>query len=489
MSKNDVKIKKLVLRILLISLTFLLSLVILFSSFCSLSIYKFENAIIIGNQNLYGKTYVNAGFCINWFTPFEELAKAFRNKKYIILLQNNYEIRASGGFMGSYAILNFGSTGLEDWKVENIYVPDGQLKGHVAPILPIQQAFRTGDWRLRDSNWEIDFPKAASDIQWFFDKGGEKNIDGIIAINFGLIQKLIGILGSIHIIDFNETVDSRNIYTFTQTYSENNSFPGSTQKQSFLNSLGTNLIEKTLHSNIFTKVKITTMIYQELNHGQIYVWIADYKLEQKIYDVGWDGSLPTYNFDFLYPVESNLGANKANCCINRSIIHQVNIDKNKAKSQVSLLWKNNSEYPEPTPPSFWGGNYKNYERIVIPKAASNILVIVNSKNYTEEKQNDILNSPKVENDFSFSVETYENFKIIGFWILVPATSSTQAIMSYELPLKHGQKTYEIKVKNQPGIYELPYKLMLNDKIIVMKSIIKEEIFKKNFDSLPNLRLF
>ena len=220
MSKNEVKIKKLVLRISLITFTFLLSLFILFSSFCSLSIYKFANAIIQNDENLYGKTYVNAGFCINWFTPFEELAKAFRNKKYIVLLQNNYELRASGGFMGSYAVLNFGSTGLETWKVENIYVPDGQLKGHVTPIKPIQQAFRTGDWRLRDSNWEVDFPKAAKDIEWFFNKGGEENIDGIIAINFSLFENLVKILGNINVTDYDIKVYPNSLYILTQTYSK-----------------------------------------------------------------------------------------------------------------------------------------------------------------------------------------------------------------------------------------------------------------------------
>ena len=480
MLKNEAKIKRLILRIILISFTFLLSLFIIFSSFCSLSIYKFTNAIIENNQKLYSKTYVNAGFCIDWFMPFDELVNAFRNKKYIILLQNNYEIRASGGFMGSYAVLNFGSTGLEDWRVENIYVPDGQIKGYVAPIVPIQQAFRTGDWRLRDSNWEIDFTKAAKDIEWFFNKGGEENIDIIIAINFGLIQKLTKVLGSLYVSEFDETIDSNNIYLLTQTYSEKNSFPGSTQKQSFLNSLGLDLLNKSLQSSIITKAKIANLIMNELNHGQIYIWVNDNKIEQKIDNLGWSGSLGSYNFDYIYPVESNLGANKANCCLERSIIHQVNIDNVKVKSQVSMNWKNNSEFNIPTPPSFWGGDYKNYQRIVIPKEAHNISINVNGNNYLEENNKDILNMQKMENDLTYQSETEGNFKILGFWVLVPAKRSTQAMLQYELPTKTDQKKYEVKVNNQPGIYDLSYKLIINNKTIINTIVTKDRIFKDKY---------
>ncbi|OGM17088.1 hypothetical protein A2V55_02480 [Candidatus Woesebacteria bacterium RBG_19FT_COMBO_37_29] len=483
MSKNEVKIKKLVLRISLITFTFLLSLFILFSSFCSLSIYKFANAIIQNDENLYGKTYVNAGFCINWFTPFEELAKAFRNKKYIVLLQNNYELRASGGFMGSYAVLNFGSTGLETWKVENIYVPDGQLKGHVTPIKPIQQAFRTGDWRLRDSNWEVDFPKAAKDIEWFFNKGGEENIDGIIAINFSLFENLVKILGNINVTDYDIKVYPNSLYILTQTYSEKDSFPGSTQKQSFLNSLGKSMLNKVKEASVITKIKITLMLINELKNGQILISIKDNNLAQKLNRLNLDGSLGNYNFDFLYPVESNLGANKANGYIERSIIQNVNIKNNKITSQVTITWKNRSVYESPKPPSFWGGNYINYERIVLPKNAINITVTVNNKNYLFKNIKDISNLPRIENDFTYSLEQYGNFQIIGFWVLVPAKYSLSSILSYNLPLKQEQKKYEVNIKSQPGIKNLEYNLILNGKILVKEILNGNKIYKRNIEKI------
>ncbi len=85
--------------------------------------------------------------------------------------------------MGSYAKLIFLNGGLKDFIVQDIYVPDGQILGHVDPSWPIQTAFKHGFWKLRDSNWDPDFPTASKQIQWFFEKGGEKPVDGLIAIN------------------------------------------------------------------------------------------------------------------------------------------------------------------------------------------------------------------------------------------------------------------------------------------------------------------
>ena len=63
--------------------------------------------------------------------------------------------------MGSYAVVRSQESGVRSVEIKDIYVPDGQLVGHVDPPLPIQQAFGQGWWKLRDSNWDTDFTAAA----------------------------------------------------------------------------------------------------------------------------------------------------------------------------------------------------------------------------------------------------------------------------------------------------------------------------------------
>ena len=47
-------------------------------------------------------------------------------RKYAILFQNNMEIRATGGFIGSFGILNFENGKLYDLAIYDVYDADGQ---------------------------------------------------------------------------------------------------------------------------------------------------------------------------------------------------------------------------------------------------------------------------------------------------------------------------------------------------------------------------
>ena len=67
------------------------------------------------------------------------------------------ELRPTGGFIGSYAIMTFDKGRLAEIVVNDVYTADGQLKGHVDPPEPIRKYLGEGGWFLRDSNWDPDF--------------------------------------------------------------------------------------------------------------------------------------------------------------------------------------------------------------------------------------------------------------------------------------------------------------------------------------------
>ena len=85
--------------------------------------------------------------------------------------------------MGSYAVIRSQELGVRSVRVEDIYQPDGQLVGYVEPPAPIKKAFPFGSWKLRDANWDPDFPKTAETLMWYFKKAGEGEFDGVIATN------------------------------------------------------------------------------------------------------------------------------------------------------------------------------------------------------------------------------------------------------------------------------------------------------------------
>jgi len=325
------------------------------------------------NSNLTAKSFK---WCTNGL-PFVDRIEKLLGGKYIILLQNNTELRPSGGFMGSYAAISTDKTGIKRIYVQDIYEPDGKLPGHVEPPYPIQEAFGQGWWKLRDANWDPDFASAAGAVRWFMEQGGENNINGVIAVNLGLVNQLIEIFGPINLVTYDEVITDKNFYNLAQKYAETRIEGNRTDKRGFLAAVGVVLEERIKSLEVIKSIKLIKLIFQELRKGEILVWMRDPEIQKEIEFRGWGGRLTdgwNGDSDYLYIVESNLGANKANCCLDRDLRFEIGKESNKQK--IAINWVNNNEFENPKPPTFWGGNYINYMRVIIAKDKNIVSVSV-----------------------------------------------------------------------------------------------------------------
>lgn len=441
-------------------------------SACGFSFYRTLDSVFRGDEGGFSRNFKIANFCTGKSELVSSIPKFLGNKSYVILFQNNMELRPSGGFMGSYALVKFENSVLKEWKVEDIYVPDGQLKGHVDPPPPIQQAFRNGDWKLRDANWQIDFPRAAADIEWFFDKGGVQGIDGIVALNLGLARKWLNIVGDIKPVDFSETVNAENFFTLAQTYAEEDFFPGSIKKQNYLASVAKALLTKTLEAGNARKISLIRLVYRELENGQVLVWLKNQPLQDLLAEAGWDGSLGKTDFDYFYPVESNLGSNKANFHITRRIRQSIGAHGNRAINITVIEWKNEGK---PDANFKWAGEYVNYQRIVIPNTAEVLKIEINGRKLTLDNDKDFFSAPAPREDSTYQMEAVGVFKIVGFWAIVPLGGQTLLEFEYSLLGLPGNQ-YSLVFRRQPGIEAIPYTLAVNGKIKADEAIEKDEKF-------------
>ncbi|MEK7504200.1 MAG: DUF4012 domain-containing protein [Patescibacteria group bacterium] len=414
---------------IIISVISILLIIILVSGGCAWKSGEMLKGILLGDRMRFEDGYKYFSWCAGGVPLVDRLRKLL-NRDYIILLQNNNELRASGGFMGSYAKLKFRQGVLVDAKISDIYNPDGQLIGYVEPPPPVKKAFDFGGWKLRDSNWDIDFTKAAPQIAWFFEQGLEPT-DGLVAINLSLVQKILKITGPVG------EISDKNIWQLAQTQAEVNM-----QKQNFLTEIGLNLLSEFKQLTYPKLLKILMLVYQELRNKQILVWMKDLTVQQILHTKSWDGSLGEPTNGYLYIVDSNLGANKANCCVTRSVVQEIDDDQIK----LTITYKNDNEFKDPKPPVFWGGDYINYVRVVIPA-------------------NSFVDSPE-----DYDIEDRDSFKILGKWIHIPA----QKTESIEIKYKH-KEINSVFIKRQPGIESFDYKLVYNGKIVVNKKIIADEL--------------
>lgn len=286
---------------------------------------------------------------------------------YLLLFQNNMEIRPSGGFIGSLAIITFDGGRLSDVNVQDVYSLDGQLKGHVEPPEPIKNYLGEANWFLRDSNWDPDFPTSASRAEWFLSKEIGKSVDGVVALDLEVAKSILRITGPIALADFGQDISADNLYEKTQGEVEEAFFPGSIKKASFLTALARELLDEVFALPREKDVSLGKSLVDNLEARHIQIFLHRKEAQRAISGLGFDGSFQTpfclgncYS-DFVGLIEANLGVNKANYFIKRAMNMEVSIEGDTVTRKLSVSFENSAN-------SALGlsGRYKVYLRLFVP---------------------------------------------------------------------------------------------------------------------------
>ena len=99
--------------------------------------------------------------------------------------------------------------------------------------------------------------------------------------------------------------------------------------------------------------------------------ISDLLKNQKL-----DGRIASEKGDFLWVIDSNVGGNKANYFVDRSISYDVTVNKEGTlRSDLTLTYKHRGQTD-----TWPGGNYKNYLRVYVPEGAK----IVSNEGFSSE---------------------------------------------------------------------------------------------------------
>lgn len=125
-----------------------------------------------------------------------------QRKKYLILFQNDNELRPTGGFMTAYAIINVENGKVEAEKSDDIYELDQKYR-KTEPIPPELGRYLTTEkfWNLRDMNVSPDFKTSMDQFHGVYQtiKGEPTNIDGIIAVDTHFLTNLMKVLGPVEV--------------------------------------------------------------------------------------------------------------------------------------------------------------------------------------------------------------------------------------------------------------------------------------------------
>ncbi len=368
-------------------------------------------------------------------------------REYLVLLQNETELRATGGFIGSYAILSFQSGRLLNFEVKDVYEADGQSKGHVEPPIEIKNYLGEANWFMRDANWNPNFTKASGDIQWFLNKEIGKKVDGVIGINLAVAKSILGVVGEIYIPNFNTKINRDNLYQEAEYYSENKFFPGSTQKASFLGTVGNQLFEEIRELKVKQQLNLVVSLIDLLEKNEIQLTFNNKETSKIVADLGWNGSIyqgqcakENCFSDYLFMVESNFGVNKANYFLNRNIEQLIDISQNSIGRVLKVNYENTAKNT-----NFPGGDYKNYMRIYLPTDVNlSQISLIDGNNSNIEK---------IYMSDELTIREVDGKKEVGFLVTIPVATKKILEIRYssENKMTSGDKfSYLNYIQKQSG---------------------------------------
>ncbi len=388
-------------------------------------------------------------------------------RKYLMIFQNDGELRPSGGFWTAYSTLTIKDGKVTPGTASNIYDLDDKIASRVpAPRLIKSYHIGVPYLNLRDSNLSPDFPTNA---QIFLDQytkatGKKDSFDAVIAIDTKILVDMVKILGKLdtRVGTFTSEPDKRCwgcpsiIYDMSwisgrpRNYIEKN-------RKDFMNPLMSALLANIMGSEKTKMAPIIEAFFKNVNEKHVLVYFPDEEMQKignlanitgKIVDVEND-------VDYFHLNDTNFASAKSNFFITQKIKHEIDIKNNVAEHKVSVTYTN------PNPASncnlekgdlcLNAARYRDLFRFYLP-IGSQLTKMTGSE--VEAVKYEELNK-----------QVFEGF--YGNKYALNAQSNIKTSIQYTSGAKIGS-TYNLLLQKQAGTKAVEYELIINGQ--------KQEIF-------------
>jgi Protein of unknown function (DUF4012) len=263
-----------------------------------------------------------------------------RDKRYLLIFQNNAEMRGSGGFLGSYALVDF-----REGKVRNLEVPGGGSYDTEAGLTekikaPAPLWLVNSQWHFWDANWWPDFPTTAKNLMWFYEKSGGPTVDGVISFTPSVVEKLLQVTGPIDMTkDYGLIITADNFWQQVELTAERDNIIKNNPEAVAHLPVGETAKPKKIIGDLMAKimevlpqkmdkdnlVKLLTISEDSLASKQIMFYFNDANLEKTATERNWGGVMSAAPLDYLMVTNTNIAGAKTDRVIRETIKHHASI--------------------------------------------------------------------------------------------------------------------------------------------------------------------
>jgi hypothetical protein len=385
-------------------------------------------------------------------------------RTYLVLFQNDKELRPTGGFMTAYSIMKVDKARFEPVASSDIYNLDAKYKPSLPAPEPIVKYIKgpyvlSQKLRLRDMNWSPDFSQSMQLFTEEAAKVGIKEIDGVISVDTQVLVYLLDVLGQIGVPgfgNFSTKIEPKcncpNVIYELESFADTEGpivwDPAGTGKiiyapanydnrKKIIGPLMNSIMANALGQPKDKLPKLFEAAFKSLVEKHVLFYLFDDQAQKAVADFNIAGTIKETEEDYLLIDDANLGGRKSNLYVTQEVEQEIALNKGVVEKTVTITYKNSEKQD-----GWLNSVLPNWVRIYVPKGSSLI-----SFDGVEDK-----------------AEPYEDLGktvFAGFFNLRPE-GIAKVTVKYTIPIKT-KGELKLYLQKQPGTDAPLYRIKIGKK--------------------------
>lgn len=380
-------------------------------------------------------------------------------RTYLVIFQNDSELRPSGGFLTAYAILEVKDGQATPVLSQDIYDLDARFGRRIEAPRPIADYLpNVYYWNLRDMNLSPDFIVSMETFyQYYQVVPGTQEVDGILAVDTKFLASLLEVLGPIGVAgwgDFSAEPDDRCQGCPQVVYQLESIITRPlgtlvTDRKAVIGPLMQSILLNMTGSPLEKIPDLFQAIIGGINQKNVLFYALEEDKQSAIEGLNMSGKVKDFtDGDYFLLVDANFAGAKSNLFIEEEIEQKISADKDGTITKEVKI-----KYANPAPASdcnlesgglCLNGLYRNWFRIYVPKGSQ----LIEMRGSEAE--------PLVYEELDKTV--FEGF-YGDKYPLYPAGGTSIVSLTYQLPFRYNSgEGFQLLIQKQAGAKNHPYRV-------------------------------
>jgi hypothetical protein len=385
-----------------------------------------------------------------------------RPRTYLLLVQNNHELRGTGGFIAAVGRITVDKGRVTDLDFADSYEFYSSDKTYPPPPPPLLKYMGIEMLLPRDANWSPDLPTAAQLFEFLYlrERGGA--IDGIVTVDLNAVRHVVEGLEPLEVAGLADPITSANVEEQIIQLYDSPTEGGDvatdlgewwSNRKNFIPAMAKSILQRVEDRDI-NLIAMVAAMQNALSDRSVQVWMKDPAIQSIFNQAGWGGALrPEQGADFLAVVDSNVGYNKVDAALQRGADYAVTWPDGAdeaALATLTLTYTHPVDAEDPGCPAGtrYGASYEDmvercyfdFVRVYVPGGS------------------ELVAAEGVVPD-SIAVRRGERgTRVLTGYFTVEPRQSHQVRFTYRLPPDITPEAYRLIVQRQSGTGPLPLRL-------------------------------